>query len=556
MSQDRNLLFEGLKAAHRRAIYKGTGLDDFAINRPHVGIVNAYTDASPAYIHLRGLADAVRAGILEAGGLPFEFGVFATCGNISVGTEDLKYELVIRDVQAASIEIMASVHHFQGLVLLASSDSIIPGQIMGAARLGLPTIFVTGGPMLAGRLEDRSVVTSDVNEAVFGGLDAGHVTERELHRMEDAACPAAGACPVMGTANTMQILTEALGLSLPGTATIPGVLADKAKAARASGRRIVSLVRDGVTIGKIMDRRALRNAMVVDMAIGGSTNAVLHLLSFARELGIELSLDEFDTVSRQVPCLVSVIPNGRHTVDEFHFAGGVPLLLKRLGGLLELDALTVSGRTVGEEVASVRERPSQVIHPMDRPVFAEGGLAVLRGTLAPEGAIVRQSAMKREMLTHRGTARVFDSDPEGLEAISQKRIQPGDVMVIRYEGPKGAPGMKEVMLCTDALYGRGLDDKISLVTDGRFSGFNRGAIVGHISPEAQVGGPIAIVRDGDMIEINIPKRELNLLVPPDEVRRRLAEWRPKPPKITRGILALYAQTCEPAERGAAMHRFA
>ncbi len=551
-----NTYFEGLKAAHRRTIYKGAGLDDVDVRKPHIGIVNAFTEASPAYVHLRTLAEAVKAGIWEEGGVPMEFGTFATCGNIALGSEDLKYELVIRDFLAGSIEIMARVHHFSGLVLLSSTDSIIPGHILGALRVGLPTVFVTGGPMLSGKWNGRRVTTADVNEAVFGALDAGLVTGQEIAALEENACPTAGACPIMGTANTMQILAEVLGLALPGSATIPAVLSGKTRAARLSGRAIVRLIRKGLTIRDIVDQRALVNAVKADLAIGGSTNAVLHLLAFARELGLPLSLDDFDRLSREVPVLSAVIPNGIHTVDEFHFAGGVPALLKNLGERFDGSALTVSGRPWQEHLDGIDPVRNDVITTPEAPIFPEGGLAVLRGNLAPNGAICRQSAVKPSMLVHRGPARVFSSDQEGYEALRAGRIQRGDVLVVRYEGVVGAPGMKEVMLCSDAIFSMNLDTSVGLITDGRFSGFNRGPVVGHVSPEAAVGGPLAAVEEGDLIEIDIPGRRLSLLVPDDELRRRLARWTPPPPKTTSGVLALYAASAAPPEAGAAMQPWA
>ena len=551
-----NPLFEGLKAAHRRTIYKGAGLDDVDIRKPHIGIVNAYTDASPAYVHLRQLAEAVRAGILEEGGVPFEFGTFATCGNISIGTEDLKYELVIRDVLAGSIEIMSRVHHFNGLVLLSSTDSIIPGHILGALRLGLPTVYVSGGPMLSGKWGGKRISTADVNEAVFGGLDAGLVTGEEITGLEESACPTAGACPIMGTANTMQILAEVLGLALPGSSTIPAVLSDKARAARLSGRAIVRLIKKGLTIRDVVDRRAIVNAVKADLAIGGSTNAVLHLLAFAREFGIDLALDDFDRLSRMVPVITTVVPNGSHTVDEFHFAGGVPVLLKTLGDLIDTEAMTVTGRPWSEHLKDTRPARGEVIVPRETPVFPEGGVAVLPGNLASNGAIIRQSAMRKEMLRFRGPARVFSSDQEGYDALRAGQIRRGDILVVRYEGVVGAPGMKEIMLCADAIFSMNLGTAVGLVTDGRFSGFNRGPVVGHVSPEAATGGPLALVEEGDEIEIDVPGRRLQLLVGAEELARRREAWSPPRPKTRDGVLALYAQMAAPPEEGAAMQPWA
>jgi dihydroxy-acid dehydratase len=546
--------WRGAEAAVRRTIYRGTGLSDDMVERPHIGIVNAYTDASPAYAHLRGLAEAARAGVWAAGGIPFEFGTFATCGNIGLGSEELQYELAVRDALAGSIEIMASVHHFAGLILLSSTDSVIPGHILGALRLNRPTVFITGGPMLSGHWRGRSVTAMHVNEAVFGGLPSGAVTSDELQGMEQAACPTVGACPVMGTANTMQILTEPLGLALPATATIPAVMADKVRAAHASGRRVVDMVRKGTRVGDVLDTRALRNALVVDLAIGGSTNAVLHLLSFARELGLPLTLDDFDELSRVVPCLAGVLPNGPHTVDHFHQAGGAPQLMKNLRDLLNLDAISADGRPWRQVLDRVEERSSSVIGTREKPRFAEGGLSVLKGNLAPSGAITRQSAVPAQMQRHTGPAVVFDSDRAAYEAILAGDVRAGSVVVVRYQGPKGAPGMVEVMLTSDALTSTGRYRDTALITDGRFSGFNHGPIVGHVDPEAAVGGPIALIEDGDEIEIDIPARRLQIRVDDRELERRRSLWKPaaRTNRAVRGFLDLYAMTALPASEGAAM----
>ncbi|MBC7263202.1 MAG: dihydroxy-acid dehydratase [Chloroflexi bacterium] len=547
--------FVGPQAAHRRQIYKGAGYahDDFG--KPHIGVANAWTEASPAHMHLRELAECVKAGIWQAGGVPFEFGVFATCGNIAVGTENMKYELAIRDVLAASVEIMSRVHLFDGLVLLASCDNIIPGLLMGAARVNLPSIMVSGGPMLAGEWRKGTVLPPDVNEAVFGALPLGLISEQELLEMENCACPGAGACPVMGTANTMQILTEAMGMALSGSATIPAIMAGRRRVARESGQKIVELVKAGIRPSDILDERALRNAIVVNAAIGGSTNAPLHIMSIGREFGIEIELELFDEISRKTPLLASVVPNGPHTVIDFYKAGGVPALLKELGDLIDLSALTVNARTIGENIRGVHGSRGEAIARRDKPVQPEGGFAVLRGNIAPHGAIVRTSAIKPEMLVHRGPAKTFNNDQDAWEAIVQGRIQPGDVIVVRYEGPKGAPGMKEVMLSTDALYRIGLEGSVGLITDGRFSGFNRGPIVGHVSPEAMEGGTIAVIEDGDVIEIDIPARKLNVALSEDEIQRRLRNWQHPEPKTKKGFLAIYAQMALPAHQGAAMQRW-
>ncbi len=547
--------FVGPQAAHRRQIYKGAGYDNEDLRRPHIGVVNAWTEASPAHMHLRQLADAVKAGVWQVGGVPFEFGVFATCGNIAVGTENLKYELAIRDVLAGSVEIMAQVHLFDGLVLLASCDNIIPGVLMGAARLNLPSIMVTGGPMMPGRRQGKNVLPPDVNEAVLGIFAQGKMSEQELLEMEDCACPGPGACPVMGTANTMQILTEALGMSLSGSGTIPAVSADRVRMARATGRQAVELVTRNIRPADILTQRTLQNAIVVDAAIGGSTNAPLHIMSIGRELGIEVELDRFDEISRRTPLLSSVSPNGPHTVVDFHEAGGVPALFKELGGLVDTGVLTANGVSLGEVIEGASGSQGPAISSRAEPVQPEGGLAVLKGNIAPRGAIVRTSAIRKEMLVHRGPARTFSGDEEAWQAIVAGKIKPGDVIVLRYEGPKGAPGMKEVMLSTDALYSVGLEGSVALITDGRFSGFNRGPIVGHVCPEAMDGGVIAFIEDGDMIEINVPERKLHLELSDEELQRRAELWKPPKPKTKIGFLALYAQLALPADQGASMQRW-
>lgn len=544
--------FVGPEAAHRRQIYKGVGFDNEDLRRPHIGIVNAWSEVSPAHVHLRQLAEAVKAGVWQAGGVPFEFGVFSTCGNVCIGTENLKYELAIRDVLAGSVEIMSRVQLFDGLVLLASCDNIIPGVLLGAARVNLPAIMITGGPMLPGKWRGKRVLPPDVNEAVMGVFAQKKMDERDLLGMEDSACPGPGACPVMGTANTMQILTEAMGMSLSGAATIPAVSADRVRMAKATGRKVLELVKRRIRPSTVLTRNALINAIVVDAAIGGSTNAPLHIMSIGRELGIEIKLDLFDEISKKTPLLASVVPNGPHTVVDFDDAGGVPALLKELGDLLDTSVMTDSGVTLAEVLKEAGGTRGPAISTRAHPVQAEGGLAVLKGNIAPRGAIARTSAIRKEMQVHRGPARTFNGDQEAWEAIIAGKINPGDVVVVRYEGPKGAPGMKETMLSTDALYSVGLEGSVALITDGRFSGFNRGPIVGHVCPEAMEGGVIALIQDGDWIEINIPKRKLSLEVSDAEIEKRRANWQPPPPKTTRGFLALYAQLTLPADQGAAM----
>lgn len=540
--------FGGSNAAPRRAIYKGVGFGDFDLrNRPHIGIANTATDLSPAHTHFRQLVEWVKAGIWQAGGLPFEFGTLATCGNISLGTENIKYELVIRDVMAASIEIVAREHAFDGLVLLSSCDSLIPGQLMAAARLDIPAILMTGGPMMPGRWRGREITSGDINELV---LDPDF-PKKELEEMEDYACPGFGACPLMGTANTMQILGEALGMSLSGTATIPAISRLRSNIAQRVGAQVVKLVEKGIKSSQIITENSLRNAIKIDLAIGGSTNAVLHIISIGKELDIDIGLEVFDSLSREIPCLVSVIPSGSYYVTDFHEAGGVPALAAELRNYLDLSCLTVDGVNLGKCIEGAEVKNREVITSVENPLHKEGGLAILKGNLAPDGAITRQTAMIPEMRVFQGRAKVFDSDQEGLTAIQEGRIKAGDIMVVRYEGPKGAPGMKEIMLSTDALYVKGLANSVGLVTDGRFSGFNRGPIVGHVSPEAAVGGPIAVVQDGDPILVDIPNRKLELMIADSELGNRLKNWSPRPSKTDNGILGAYAMLAEPAHKGAA-----
>ncbi len=548
-------LFEGIEGARRRAIYKANGYTDEDLRRPHIGVVNTWNEAAPGHFHLRKVAESVKAGVWQAGGTPFEFGTISTCASPCVRAENkaLRYELVIRDIIAGSIEIVAMEHMFGGLVLLSSCDSIIPAELMAAARLDIPSILVTGGPMLPGRYQGKDIVMSELDEAFLGGIEAKKISEKEILEMEDVVCPGPGACPLMGTANTMQIISEALGMTLPGSSTVPAVMARKLRVAKESGRQIIELVKKRIKPSHIMTKEALVNAIVVDLAIGGSTNAVLHILTLAQELGIELSLDEFDRLSRRTPCVCAVIPNGPYTVVDFHEAGGVPALMRELKDFLNLDCLTVNTKKLGENIQGARILNEKVIAKRSNPVYKEGGLAILKGNLAPNGAVARPTSFKKEMLRHRGSAKVFDCDEDALNAIYNKKVGKGDVIVVRYEGPRGAPGMREVMLSTDALVGMELDKSIALITDGRFSGFTRGAAIGHISPEAMVGGPIAIIKDGDIIDIDIPNRSLNVRLTEKEIKTRLRNWKPPEPKVKRGVLTIYSRLTEQAERGATIN---
>jgi len=546
--------FFGPDGARRRSLYHACGYSNEDLRGPHIGIVNAFNEAAPGHSHVRQIADAVKAGVWQAGGVPFEFNTLSTCGGVCVGTGFLKYELVIRDVIAGSIEIVTREHMFDGLILIASCDSIIPGQIMGAIRTSLPTIMVTGGPALPGSFQGKRFLQNEFDEIVIAGnLNAGNVDRKKIERLEERVNPSVGACPLMGTANTMQILTEAIGLTIPGTATIPAVMSAKLRTARSAGRRIIELVKAETGIRQILSRESLLNAIAVQMAIGGSTNAVLHLLTIARELELSLPLTEFDRISRLIPCICNVIPNGTYDVTDLHSAGGVPAVLKEIKDHLHVGTPTVNGKTIGEVADSGENLNPQVIRNLsDTREFTEG-LAVLSGNLCPNGAVCRPSSFNRKMLVFSGPAHVFESDEDAYSSIKDGTVKPGDVVVVRGEGPKGAPGMREVMLSTDVLYGLGLHDRIALVTDGRFSGFTRGAAIAHISPEAAVGGPIGLVQDGDIIDIDIPNRQLNIHIEPSELALRKKNRREPKKKTPRGILGIYMRLAAQAHEGAGIN---
>jgi dihydroxy-acid dehydratase len=542
-------LFSGKGSSSRRAIYKGCGYDDFDLERPLIGIVNTANDAGLGHVHLDRLAARVRAGILQAGGTPFEFGTIATCGAVPIGMPHFRYELVIRDVIASSVEIMAGVQLLDGLVLLASCDSIIPGVLIGGIRSGLPCIMLAGGPQEVCKSGGRSVVMSELDQLVFGADYASGGVREKIRYLEDNVCPGPGACSLMGTANTMQILTEALGMALPGSATVPAVLAAKERYASQTGRRIMELVKEDVKPKDILTREALLNGIAVTMGLAGSTNAVLHLLSLAREVGAELTLDDFDRLSEAVPVISRVIPTGRATVVDLHNAGGVPAVLGELKEYLNRECMTVSGHTIGEIAEGQSSKDKSVLASAKEPVFKNGGIAVIKGNLSPNGAICRTTTISEKIRKFEGPARVFDSDEAAHKAVVSGEIKKGDIVVIRYEGPRGAPGMREMMMTTDALVGIGMGQDVFVLTDGRFSGFTEGAAIGHISPEAAAGGVIAAVRDGDRIKIDIDGRRADLMLPEAEIEKRLAEWK-LPLKKSRGILGIYAKTALQAHLGA------
>lgn len=547
MSDNKNF-WNGAEAAHRRVMMKAAGYGDKDLKtKPHIGIANSFFEGSPGTAHLRQIADAVKQGIWAAGGIPVEFGIPATCGNVAIGSEEMKYEQVARDVVAMSIEVVTKVHHFDGLCMIASCDNIIAGTYLAAARLDLPAMVVTGGSMMPGHYCGKQVVEAELNVAVMGGEN-----EEVLSEMEECVCPSFGACPSMGTANTMQMIGEVLNLVYPGTATIPAADNVKLRKAREVGAYMVKLVQQGICPSELITRETIMNAIMFDMAVAGSTNAVLHLLAISRELGLEVSLSDFEKYADEIRCISGVIPSGPYTVVDLHYAGGVLAVMKRLESKLYKDVPTMTGSTWGELLERVVVKESKVLHTLEQPLFDVPGLKVLRGNLCPNGAIIRPTGVPEEMKVFSGRAKCFDNDSASKAAIDNGEIKPGDLIVIRYEGCKGAPGMKEEMQTTDALLGRGLDKCVGLVTDARFSGFNHGPIVGHVSPEAYDGGNIALVEDGDLITIDTVKGTVTLDVSEEELARRRADWVCPPPKETKGVLALYAKTCRPAEEGGAM----
>lgn len=544
-----NITKVGAERAPHRALFKATGLTDEEIKRPFIGIVNSWNEFIPGHIHLDKIAQAVKAGVRFAGGVPFEFQTIGVCDGIAMGHRGMRYSLPSRELIEDSIEIMAEAHQLDGLVMIPSCDKIAPGHLMAAGRLDLPTVVVTGGPMLPGYACDRELDLINVFESWQAGGES-------LAVLEEMACPGAGSCAGLFTANTMACLTEALGLSLPGCATTHAVDARKMRIAKRSGMKIMELIESGITARRIVTDKAIENAIRVDMAIGGSTNTVLHMPAIAAEFGLNLDLDKFDRLSRETPHLVNLRPGGPYHMIDLDRAGGIPAVLSRLRSSLNLDVLTVSGRTLGEELSDFKpanpKANAEVIATVDSPVHPEGGIAILRGSLAPEGAVVKQTAVSKSMLKHTGPAVVYDSEEESMEGIMSGGVKSGDVVVIRYEGPRGGPGMRETLAPTSAIAGAGLSESVALITDGRFSGGTRGPCIGHVSPEAAVGGPIALVRPGDMISIDIPARRLDLLVGSEELERRRMTWTPPEPKIKTGVLDRYRKSVTSASMGSVL----
>lgn len=544
---------KGFEKAPHRSLFKAMGYTDEELSKPLIGIVNAHSEVVPGHIHLNTIAEAVKAGVRMAGGTPIEFPSIGVCDGIAMNHIGMKYSLASRELIADSIEAMAMAHAFDGLVLIPNCDKIVPGMLMAAARLNIPSIVISGGPMLAGKKSGNVLDLNSTFEGV-GAISANKITEEQLCQLEEEACPGCGSCSGMFTANSMNCLSEALGMALPGNGTIPAVYAARIRLAKKAGVQIMSLVEKNICPRDIMTAEAFENALRVDMALGCSTNSVLHLTAIANEAGVEINLDMINELSSSTPNLCRLSPAGPYHVEDLYAAGGVQAVMKELSkkDLLNLDLLTVTGKTLGENIYDAKVLDENVIRPIDNPYSETGGIAVLRGNLAPDGAVVKRAAVAPEMMVHEGPARVFDSEEEAFEAILGGKIQKGDVVVIRYEGPKGGPGMKEMLSPTSAIAGMGLDKDVALLTDGRFSGATRGASIGHISPEAMEGGPIAIVQDGDIISINIHEGQLNIKISPEELKKRLEEWKAPEPKIKRGYLGRYARLVTSASTGAVL----
>ncbi|MCW4018142.1 MAG: dihydroxy-acid dehydratase [Candidatus Bathyarchaeota archaeon] len=531
----------GVERAAARALLKADGLSDEDFSKPFIGIANSYTSIVPGHIHLQRLCEAVKEGILAAGGFPFEFNTIAVCDGIAMGHEGMRYSLPSRELIADSVEVMVQAHRLDGLVTLSNCDKITPGMLMAAARLDVPAISVTGGPMESGFYKGKKVGVDGVFEAV-GKAFAGKITDEELATLETAACPGCGSCNGMFTANTMACMTEALGMSLPYCATALATGATKERIARQSGEKIVELVRKNIKPSSIMTKDAFENAVVMDTALGGSTNTVLHLAAIAMEAGVSLPIMTFDDISRKVPHLASMVPSGPHDMEELDNAGGLPALMKELQQFLHTGNMTVTTKTVGENIQNAQVYDSEVIRSVNNPVHKEGGIAILKGNLAPKGSVVKAVAVSPKMLKHVGPAKVYDSEKEASAAMKRLEVKAGDVVVIRYEGPRGGPGMPEMLLPTATISGMGLSESVALITDGRFSGATHGGCIGHVAPEAAEGGPIAIVQNGDIITIDIPNRVLSVNLSEQEIQNRLAAWKPKPQKITKGYLSRYQPT--------------
>ena len=542
---------EGLERVPHRALLYATGIPKSEMKKPFIGVATSFTDIIPGHIGMRDMERFIEKGVHTGGGYPFFFGIPGICDGIAMGHSGMHYSLPSRELIADMVETIAQAHQLDGLVLLTNCDKITPGMLMAAARINIPSIVVTAGPMISGHLRGKRLsLVNDTFEAV-GKYKRGLMKNDELEALEMCACPGAGSCQGMYTANTMACVTESLGMSLPRCATALAVSADKRRIAFASGERIVELVKKNITPRKIMTRKAFENAIMADLALGGSTNTVLHIPAIAHDAGVELPLEAFDILSKKTPHLANMLPGGEHYLEDLEWAGGIPALMKRLRGSLN-NCMTVSGRSVFEIADSAEIINENVIRPLSKAYHKEGGIAILRGNLAPDGAVVKQSAVSKNVMKFEGSAKVFNSEEDGMKAILNGKIKAGDVVVIRYEGPKGGPGMRELLSPTATIAGMGLSESVALITDGRFSGGTRGPCIGHISPEAMEGGVIAIIKNGDRIKIDIPGRRVDVLLSEKAIKERLSKWKPPKPKITKGYLSRYARMVTSAGTGAVM----
>ena len=542
---------KGVKSATHRALFNALGYTKEEMERPLVGIVSSYNEIGPGHMNIDKIVEAVKTGVSMAGGTPIVFPAIAVCDGIAMGHQGMKYSLVTRDLIADSTEAMAMAHAFDALVMIPNCDKNVPGLLMAAARLNIPTIFVSGGPMLAGKVDGCKTSFSSISEAV-GAYNGGKITKEKLDEYEENTCPTCGSCSGMYTANSMNCLTEVLGMGLPGNGTIPAVYSARIRLAKHAGMKIMELLEKNIRPRDIMTEAAFKNALTMDMALGCSTNSMLHLPAIAHEAGIELNVDMANAISEKTPNLCHLAPAGRHYVEELNEAGGIPAVMSEINklGLLETDLITCTGKTVAENIAGAVNKNPEIIRPVENPYSKTGGIAVLRGNLAPDSCVVKRSAVAPEMLKHSGPARVFDCEEDAMAAINGGKIVEGDVVIIRYEGPKGGPGMREMLNPTSAIVGRGLGSTVALITDGRFSGATRGAAIGHVSPEAAVGGNIALIEEGDIIDIDINANTINVRVSDEELQKRRAAWKPRQPKITTGYLARYAALVTSGNRGA------
>lgn len=546
-----NYFCDGVDKAPQRSLFNALGFTNEEMKKPLVGIVSSYNEIVPGHMNIDKIVDAVKLGVASAGGTPVVFPAIAVCDGIAMGHVGMKYSLVTRDLIADSTECMALAHHFDALVMVPNCDKNVPGLLMAAARVNVPTIFVSGGPMLAGHVKGKKTSLSSMFEAV-GTYNAGKFTLEDVEEYENKACPTCGSCSGMYTANSMNCLTEVLGMGLGGNGTIPAVYSDRIKLAKMAGMQVMELYRKNIRPLDIMTKDAIINAITADMALGCSTNSMLHLPAIAHECGFELDLDFVNEISKRTPNLCHLAPAGNTYMEDLNEAGGVYAVLNELSkkDLLNLDCMTCTGKTVGENIKNSVNRNPEIIRPIDNPYSQTGGIAVLRGNLAPDTCVVKRSAVVDEMLVHQGPARVFDCEEDAIEAIRGGKIVAGDVVVIRYEGPKGGPGMREMLNPTSAIAGMGLGSSVALITDGRFSGASRGASIGHVSPEAAVGGPIALVEEGDIIKIDIPANTINVEVSDEELERRRKAWTPREPKVKTGYLARYSSLVTSGNRGA------